>query len=68
MNTNISEYVNSLIFFVIGMEGGPIYNDQKEFMGILTRPVRQKRSGAEVQVIEKMYGNSLDFKFLCHLL
>lgn len=32
------------------MEGGPVFGDQGMLVGILTRPLRQKTSDAEVQV------------------
>ncbi|CAM8903264.1 hypothetical protein QQ045_011525 [Rhodiola kirilowii] len=34
-----------------GIEGGPVYNNQRELIGIITRPQRQKSSGAEVQIV-----------------
>lgn len=33
-----------------GMEGSPVFSEQAEFIGVLTRPLRQKISGTEVQV------------------
>lgn len=33
-----------------GMEGGPVFGDNAHFIGILIRPLRQKSSGAEIQV------------------
>lgn len=32
------------------MEGGPIFDEQAQLIGILIRPMRQKISGAEIQV------------------
>ncbi|XP_062095746.1 glyoxysomal processing protease, glyoxysomal isoform X2 [Humulus lupulus] len=34
-----------------GMEGGPIFDEQAQLIGILIRPLRQKISGAEVQLV-----------------
>uniref|UniRef100_A0A5B7BU36 Putative glyoxysomal processing protease, glyoxysomal n=1 Tax=Davidia involucrata TaxID=16924 RepID=A0A5B7BU36_DAVIN len=34
-----------------GMEGGPIFGDYAELIGILTKPLRQKTSGAEIQLV-----------------
>ncbi|TYH67145.1 hypothetical protein ES332_D06G168800v1 [Gossypium tomentosum] len=34
-----------------GMEGGPVFGDQGMLFGILTRPLRQKTSDAEVQLV-----------------
>lgn len=33
-----------------GVEGGPVFGGNAEFVGILIRPLRQKNSGAEIQV------------------
>uniref|UniRef100_A0A0D6QU05 Glyoxysomal processing protease, glyoxysomal n=1 Tax=Araucaria cunninghamii TaxID=56994 RepID=A0A0D6QU05_ARACU len=34
-----------------GMEGSPIFSDQGSLVGILTRPLRQRGGGAEVQLV-----------------
>lgn len=34
-----------------GMEGSPVFGEQSEIVGILTRPLRQRGSGAEVQLV-----------------
>ncbi|OMO65200.1 hypothetical protein COLO4_31438 [Corchorus olitorius] len=34
-----------------GMEGGPVFGDQNTLVGILTRPLRQKNSDAEIQLV-----------------
>ncbi|XP_057996325.1 glyoxysomal processing protease, glyoxysomal isoform X2 [Hevea brasiliensis] len=34
-----------------GMEGGPVFGDSAHFIGILIRPLRQKSSGAEIQLV-----------------
>ncbi|KAK9267768.1 hypothetical protein L1049_010202 [Liquidambar formosana] len=34
-----------------GMEGGPVFDEQTHIIGILTRPLRQKTSGAEIQLV-----------------
>ncbi|KAJ8761108.1 hypothetical protein K2173_000787 [Erythroxylum novogranatense] len=34
-----------------GMEGGPVFSRHAHLIGILTRPLRQKSSGAEVQLV-----------------
>ncbi|CAL5411266.1 unnamed protein product [Camellia sinensis] len=34
-----------------GMEGGPVFGENGLLIGILTRPLRQKTSGAEVQLV-----------------
>ncbi|KAF4349743.1 hypothetical protein F8388_023858 [Cannabis sativa] len=34
-----------------GMEGGPIFDGQAQVIGILIRPLRQKISGAEIQLV-----------------
>ncbi|KAM7254728.1 hypothetical protein ACFE04_019969 [Oxalis oulophora] len=34
-----------------GMEGGPIFGEEKFFVGILIRPLRQRTSGAEIQLV-----------------
>ncbi|PWA48272.1 Peptidase S1C [Artemisia annua] len=34
-----------------GMEGSPVFGEQSEIVGMLTRPLRQKGSGAEVQLV-----------------
>lgn len=34
-----------------GMEGGPVFGEQVCLIGILTRPLRQKTSGAEIQLV-----------------
>lgn len=35
------------------MEGGPVFGDHAHLIGILTRPLRQRAGGAEVQVVWK---------------
>ncbi|XP_057764470.1 glyoxysomal processing protease, glyoxysomal [Salvia miltiorrhiza] len=34
-----------------GMEGSPVFSEQAQFIGLLTRPLRQKISGTEVQMV-----------------
>ncbi|KAD3337799.1 hypothetical protein E3N88_33320 [Mikania micrantha] len=34
-----------------GMEGSPVFGEQSEIVGMLTRPLRQRGSGAEVQIV-----------------
>ncbi|XP_022715852.1 glyoxysomal processing protease, glyoxysomal [Durio zibethinus] len=34
-----------------GMEGGPVFGDQNTLVGILIRPLRQKNSDAEIQLV-----------------
>ncbi|XP_031278959.1 glyoxysomal processing protease, glyoxysomal [Pistacia vera] len=34
-----------------GMEGGPIFGEHAQLVGILIRPLRQKNSGAEIQLV-----------------
>ncbi|XXG46675.1 hypothetical protein AAC387_Pa02g1461 [Persea americana] len=34
-----------------GMEGGPVFGDHAHLIGILTRPLRQRAGGAEVQLV-----------------
>ncbi|KAA8515230.1 hypothetical protein F0562_018540 [Nyssa sinensis] len=34
-----------------GMEGGPVFGDHAQLIGILTKPLRQKTSGAEIQLV-----------------
>ncbi|KAL5774430.1 hypothetical protein ACOSP7_011987 [Xanthoceras sorbifolium] len=34
-----------------GMEGGPVFGEHAQFIGILIRPLRQKNSGAEIQLV-----------------
>lgn len=34
-----------------GMEGGPVFSDRASLVGILTRPLRQRGGGAEVQLV-----------------
>lgn len=34
-----------------GMEGGPVFTENAHLIGILTRPLKQKSSGAEVQLV-----------------
>nr|XP_043610522.1 glyoxysomal processing protease, glyoxysomal isoform X2 [Erigeron canadensis] len=34
-----------------GMEGSPVFGEQSEMVGMLTRPLRQKGTGAEVQLV-----------------
>ncbi|EXC18086.1 Glyoxysomal processing protease [Morus notabilis] len=34
-----------------GSEGGPVFDEQGQLIGIMMRPVRQKSSGAEVQLV-----------------
>ncbi|XP_051128923.1 glyoxysomal processing protease, glyoxysomal isoform X2 [Andrographis paniculata] len=34
-----------------GMEGSPVFSDQSGFIGLLTRPLRQKISGTEIQMV-----------------
>lgn len=48
--------LNSESFAVLnvsGMEGGPVFSEHAQFIGILIRPLRQKSSGAEIQVTWK---------------
>jgi hypothetical protein len=33
-----------------GMEGSPVFGENSDFIGILIRPLRQKSTGAEIQV------------------
>lgn len=50
-----------MALIISGMEGSPVFNEHAQFVGLLTRPLRQKVSGTEVQVWE---GCSLSlFKF-----
>lgn len=39
-----------LILNLSGMEGSPVLNEHAQLIGILIRPLRQKTSGAEIQV------------------
>ncbi|KAJ0808568.1 putative peptidase S1C, peptidase S1, PA clan, peptidase S1, PA clan, chymotrypsin-like protein [Helianthus annuus] len=34
-----------------GMEGSPVFGEQSEIVGMLTRPLRQRGTGAEVQLV-----------------
>ncbi|XP_073137672.1 glyoxysomal processing protease, glyoxysomal [Henckelia pumila] len=34
-----------------GMEGSPVFDEQAQFVGLLTRPLRQKVSGTEIQLV-----------------
>ncbi|KZV53232.1 glyoxysomal processing protease, glyoxysomal [Dorcoceras hygrometricum] len=34
-----------------GMEGSPVFDEQAQFVGVLTRPLRQKISGTEIQLV-----------------
>lgn len=34
-----------------GMEGGPVFDEQGNLVGMLTRPLRQRGGAAEVQVL-----------------
>ncbi|KAL0363398.1 UNVERIFIED_CONTAM: Glyoxysomal processing protease, glyoxysomal [Sesamum calycinum] len=34
-----------------GMEGSPVFSEHAQFIGILTRPLRQKVSGTEIQMV-----------------
>ncbi|XP_075523189.1 glyoxysomal processing protease, glyoxysomal [Primulina tabacum] len=34
-----------------GMEGSPVFNEQAQFVGLLTRPLRQKIGGTEIQLV-----------------
>ncbi|KAL8468062.1 hypothetical protein ACS0TY_031350 [Phlomoides rotata] len=34
-----------------GMEGSPVFSEQAQFIGLLTRPLRQKSIGTEVQMV-----------------
>ncbi|XP_059658927.1 glyoxysomal processing protease, glyoxysomal isoform X2 [Cornus florida] len=34
-----------------GMEGGPVFGEQSQLIGVLTKPLRQKSSGAEIQLV-----------------
>ncbi|KAK2642167.1 hypothetical protein Ddye_023930 [Dipteronia dyeriana] len=34
-----------------GMEGGPVFGEHAQFIGVLIRPLRQKNSGAEIQLV-----------------
>ena len=36
-----------------GTEGGPVFDGHAQLIGILIRPLRQKSSGAEIQVTPK---------------
>ncbi|RVW95770.1 Glyoxysomal processing protease, glyoxysomal [Vitis vinifera] len=36
---------------LVGMEGGPVFNEHAQLIGILTRPLRQKTGGAEIQLV-----------------
>lgn len=36
---------------VSGMEGGPVFDEQGNLVGMLTRPLRQRGGAAEVQVL-----------------
>lgn len=39
-----------LILNPSGMEGGPVFGEHAHLIGIFIKPLRQKASGAEVQV------------------
>lgn len=45
-----SQFANILDLDVSGMEGSPVFNENAQFVGFLTRPLRQKISGTEIQV------------------
>ena len=40
-----------LILNLSGIEGGPVFGEHAHLIGIFIKPLRQKASGAEVQVI-----------------
>lgn len=44
----VSDSISILI--LSGAEGGPVLNENAQLIGMLIRPLRQKTSGAEVQV------------------
>lgn len=44
----VSDYV--LLLNPSGVEGGPVLSEQAQLIGMLIRPLRQKTSGAEIQV------------------
>ncbi|KAL3617123.1 hypothetical protein CASFOL_039517 [Castilleja foliolosa] len=50
-----SSFTRSLLMADIrclpGMEGSPVFSEQAQFIGLLTRPLRQKISGTEVQMV-----------------
>lgn len=37
------------------MEGSPVFSEQAQFIGLLTRPLRQNISGTEVQVYRVIF-------------
>lgn len=39
-----------LVLNCIGMEGSPVFGECSDLIGLLTRPLRQKNSGTEIQV------------------
>lgn len=48
-----TEFSSYVLLNLSGMEGGPLFGEHAHFIGILIRPLRQKNSGAEIQVICK---------------
>lgn len=44
----VSDSISILI--LSGAEGGPVLSENAQLIGMLIRPLRQKTSGAEVQV------------------
>lgn len=39
-----------ILFLLSGMEGGPVFGERAELIGIVSRPLRQRVGGAEIQV------------------
>ncbi|KAF9589687.1 hypothetical protein IFM89_027215 [Coptis chinensis] len=44
-------YWHHHVLLIVGMEGGPIFSEHAEFIGILNRPLRVIASGAEIQLV-----------------
>lgn len=54
-------YDGFVTFIYTGMEGSPVFDEQAQFVGLLTRPLRQKISGTEIQVCQR----NMTFKCWC---
>lgn len=50
-NSDLTSLLIADIRCLPGMEGGPVFGKDASLVGMLTRPLRQKTSGAEIQLV-----------------
>lgn len=50
----VAKSCSILVQFLSGMEGAPVFDKNGQLIGILIRPLRQKNTGVEIQVCQRL--------------